>query len=110
MLNVLNSEDFGIHKADHDILVSRNNYYRDETSFSKQFVFQSPCIVGAREPENTASSEIDQSTLLAYEKYLRLIIKVPISNSSSLVVLEGNYSNTSHFADKIISTSEKDIS
>lgn len=110
MLNVLNSEDFGIHKADHDILVSRNNYYKDETSFSKPFVFQSPCIVGARESENAASSEIDQSTLLAYEKYLRLIIKVPISNSSSLVVLEGNYSNTSHFADKIISTSEKDIS
>ena len=52
---------------------------------------------------------IDGVKLHSYEKFLRLVIKLPKKCDSSVVVLNGVYQNTDTYTDRIISTSFEDI-
>ena len=69
--------------------------------FNKPIIYESPHI--------NSINDLTQSSLQTYDKYLRLLIQVPANNESSVVVLEGEYSNTAPFATKNINTSHDDI-
>lgn len=84
------------------------NYVKSVTRFSEPEIFHSPVI--PYELEDTSSGElISTYTLHAYEKYLRLLIKLPEDCDSSIVVLRGVYKNIKPYADKVINTSQEDV-
>ena len=70
------------------------NYYKNTLSFGKPFYYHSPCITG--------TNDLEQLSLVHYERFLRLLIKVPSTNTSSLVVLEGKYKNLPNNCARII--------
>lgn len=67
-----------------ELLADKNNVYDFSSMSFRQpekvsFCLSSPGFLG------------DQSKMFQYEKYLNMLIQVPISNNSSVVVLEGDY-------------------
>ena len=69
--------------------------------FNNPIVYESPHI--------NSLNDLTQSYLQTYDKYLRLIIQKPENNESSIVVLEGEYSNTKPFQTRYINTSSQDV-
>ena len=67
-----------------DELIKDNIYYFNSLSFKQ------PVTVGI----TTLNKDL-KSILQKYEKYLYLLIQVPKGNDSSIVLLEGNYTNVS---------------
>lgn len=80
----------------------QSNYIINNNKFKYPFYYSSPCIPG----ENNSQ----QLNLITYEKYLRLLIRVPISNSSTITVLEGHYSNLPTLCDKEINLDLQELS
>ena len=76
----------------HKNLHLRSNYIINKATFKSPFYFYSPCIPGTEDEE--------QLSLSSYEKYLRLLIRVPITNNSSIVILEGHYLNVPTVCDR----------
>ena len=71
--------------ASHSELHLRSNYIFNTLEFNKPRYFHSPCIPGIE--------DLDQLSLTTYEKYLRLLIRLPETNNSSIVILEGHHKN-----------------
>ena len=74
-----------------------SNYRYSSVSYSKPVTYISPCL------------HTNYSDLYAYEKYLKLLVKVPSTCTSSIVLLEGEYTNLQPYQDKYFSTSWSDI-
>lgn len=69
--------------------------------FNKPIIYESPHI--------NSVSDSKQSALQTYDKYLKLLIQIPSSVKSSIVVLEGEFSNAKNYSQKIINTSKEDV-
>lgn len=69
--------------------------------FNKPIIYESPHI--------NSVSDTKQSALQTYDKYLKLLIQIPSSVKSSIVVLEGEFSNAKNYSQKIINTSKEDV-
>lgn len=87
--------------APHDMVHKRSNYIQSRMYFNRPHYFFSPCIPGVYDKA--------QLTLPQFEKYLRLLIQVPATVDSSIVVLQGHYSNVKSYQDKIINLSINDV-
>ena len=87
--------------APHPQVHEKSNYIHTTTSFKNPVYFFSPCIPGVYDKA--------QLTLPQYEKYLRLLIRLPINNKSSITVLQGHYKNVKEQQDKIINLSISDV-
>ena len=87
--------------APHLQLHLKSNYIQPIASFNKPFYYFSPCIPGTYDEA--------QLNLVQYEKYLRLLIKIPAQNNSSITILQGHYSNVKSYQDKIINLSVEDV-
>lgn len=81
----------------HRNYTSLANYRYSSVSYSKPVTYISPCL------------HTNYSDLYAYEKYLKLLVKVPSTCTSSIVLLEGEYTNLQPYQDKYFSTSWVDI-
>lgn len=70
-------------------------WIRYYSKFSKPEILPSIEWEEVNTSENTSATNIQDTAddCSQYERILRLLIKVPASNTSSIVVLEGNYSN-----------------
>lgn len=87
--------------APHPQLHLKSNHIQPTASFNKPFYYFSPCIPGTYDEA--------QLNIVQYEKYLRLLIKIPAQNNSSIAVLQGHYSNIKSYQDKIINLSVEDV-
>lgn len=88
--------------APHQNVHQRDNYIKQSCSFNAPIYYQSPCIPG--------SLDKAQLALPQYEKYLRLLIRIPAQNNSSIIVMQGHHSNTSEQQDRLINLSMQDVS
>lgn len=87
-------------------ITSKNYIFNDFEM--KPFVLDS---VSFKHPQKI-NIHTDNLNQFRYEKYLNLIISVPITNTSSIVVLEGDYTNTARSiinADSITKLSHDDL-
>lgn len=70
-------------------------------NYSKPIIYESPHI--------NSVSDMTQSALQTYDKYLRLLIQIPANLKTPITVLEGEYRNSNTYAEKIINTSKEDV-
>ena len=87
--------------APHEQLHKKENYIHARTNFNQPIYYYSPCIPGKYDE--------GQLSLVQYEKYLRLLIKIPSNNTSSIAVLQGHFSNVKSNQDKLINLSIEDL-
>lgn len=79
-----------------DNIIGDSKFIRlQNSSFTSPFKYTSPSWEQfSTEPSEFINPEKDDTTLGQYERCLKLLIKVPKNNKSSVVVLEGDYSTT----------------
>ena len=87
--------------APHEQLHKKENYIHARTNFNQPIYYWSPCIPGKYDE--------GQLSLVQYEKYLRLLIKIPSNNTSSIAVLQGHFNNVKSNQDKLINLSIEDL-
>lgn len=87
--------------APHPNVHQKSNYIHTQTNFNNPIYYFSPCIPG--------NYDNAQLTLPQYEKYLRLLIKLPVSNKSSVTILQGHYKNVKEQQEKLINLSLEDV-
>jgi len=96
-------QDFEDDIAMTDVLHSYGDYIQNysSTSFKSPIVFE---VQNTSTGNNFSSSLIDCAYFQQYERNLCLLIQVPSSFNSSIVILEGEYSDT--YSKKIVNNSE----
>lgn len=80
--------------APHPMVHEKSNYIFNQLSFNNPVYFFSPCIPGVYDKAQLA--------LPQYEKYLRLLIRLPIQNSSTITVLQGHFRNVKSYQNKLM--------
>lgn len=88
--------------APHPMVHEKSNYIFNQLSFNNPVYFFSPCIPGVYDKAQLA--------LPQYEKYLRLLIRLPIQNSSTITVLQGHFRNVKSYQNKLMNLDLTSIS